>query len=120
MKHLQVEIYMNGKNRLGGGANLFQFSFLKAEKCSFVLMTSFFNPEATAIHNQVIGTFCRIASIRSARLTLFLSEFGIMPGTTLRVVAKMPGKGPVALEAGDFKFCIRYEDADCIAVESIV
>lgn len=120
MKHLQVRIYMNGMNLTGRRLNHQNLCLEMPEKCSFVPMSAFISSETQALSSKKSGTVCRIASIGSARLSLFLSEFGILPGSLLRIVSKMPGKGPVALESRDFRFCIRFEDADVIRVESIL
>jgi Fe2+ transport system protein FeoA len=119
MKHLQVQIYMNGLNLTGRRSNRRKLCLEMPEKCSFVPMSAFISSETESLSRKTAGSVCRIASIGSARLSLFLSEFGILPGSILHVVSKMPGKGPVALESGDFRFCIRFEDADIIRVESV-
>jgi len=62
------------------------------------------------------GMLCKVLSIGSARLSLLLSEFGVLNGSLIRVLSFAPWKGPIAIQAEDLQFCIRREDADLIQV----
>jgi ferrous iron transport protein A len=47
-----------------------------------------------------------------------LAEIGFLPGEAIRVLARVPGGGPIAVRIGSSTFALRPHEASCIRLES--
>lgn len=47
-----------------------------------------------------------------------LAEIGFLPGETIRVLARVPGGGPIAVRIGSSTFALRPHEAACVRLHS--
>jgi ferrous iron transport protein A len=47
-----------------------------------------------------------------------LAEIGFLPGEAIRVIARVPGGGPIAVRIGSSTFALRPHEASCIRIQS--
>ena len=65
-------------------------------------------PGASAIVAAV-----EVASMGSA-VARRLAEIGFLPGESIRVLARVPGGGPIAVRIGSSTFALRRHEASCV------
>ena len=63
------------------------------------------------------GKVYRICEIRPSALASLLGEMGIHTGQEIRVLARAPWSGPVAIQTRELRFSLRPEEAVGILLE---
>ncbi|NMM50640.1 FeoA family protein [Marinigracilibium pacificum] len=59
----------------------------------------------------------RILSFQDDRIASKLLSMGILPGSTIQVVRKLPGKGAIYLKANGFGVALRNQEAASVLLE---
>lgn len=54
--------------------------------------------------------------INDNELSLKLLEMGLLPGETVSLENIAPFGDPIAINVGEYKMCLRIEDADCVII----
>jgi ferrous iron transport protein A len=54
--------------------------------------------------------------INDNELSLKLLEMGLLPGETVALENIAPFGDPIAVRVGEYKMCLRLQDADCVMV----
>lgn len=57
-----------------------------------------------------------VESIEDTELSLKLLEMGLLPGETVALENIAPFGDPIAVRVGEYKMCLRLQDADCVMV----
>jgi ferrous iron transport protein A len=60
-----------------------------------------------------------VEHINDNELSLKLLEMGLLPGETVSLENIAPFGDPIAIKVGEYKMCLRLEDADCVSVKQI-
>ncbi|MCU0441957.1 MAG: ferrous iron transport protein A [Bacteroidia bacterium] len=60
-----------------------------------------------------------VESIADTELSLKLLEMGLLPGETVALENIAPFGDPIAVRVGEYKMCLRLQDADCVMVNVI-
>ena len=63
-----------------------------------------------------VGTIHSLNTVNES--TLRLSQMGLIPGSTVRMIKKNPFGGPLQLKLNDYYIAIRKEDAQMIHIEN--
>jgi len=72
-----------------------------------------------SLYDLNINDVAKIHSLNTVnQSTLRLSEMGLIPGSTVRMVRKNPFGGPLQLKLNDYYIAIRKEDALMIHIEN--
>jgi ferrous iron transport protein A len=64
----------------------------------------------------VFGQEAVVEYINDNELSLKLLEMGLLPGETVSLENIAPFGDPIAITVGEYKMCLRLEDADCVIV----
>ena len=71
-----------------------------------------------SLYDLNINDVAKIHSLNTVnQSTLRLSEMGLIPGSTVRMVRKNPFGGPLQLKLNDYYLAIRKEDAKMIYIQ---
>jgi len=63
------------------------------------------------------GQEALVENIADNELSLKLLEMGLLPGETVSLENVAPFGDPIAIRVGEYKMCIRLEDADSVTVK---
>lgn len=63
------------------------------------------------------GQEALVEHIVDNELSLKLLEMGLLPGETVALENIAPFGDPIAIRVGEYKMCLRLEDADHVAVK---
>ncbi|MES2558564.1 MAG: FeoA family protein [Bacteroidota bacterium] len=58
-----------------------------------------------------------VEQINDNELSLKLLEMGLLPGEIVALENIAPFGDPIAVRVGEYKMCLRLEDADCVMVK---
>ena len=65
------------------------------------------------------GTIASVdAQVAGMGIARRLAEIGFLPGEAIRVLARVPGGGPIAVRIGSSTFALRPYEASCIRIQS--
>jgi ferrous iron transport protein A len=66
-----------------------------------------------------LGETATIVSVNCETLSLKLFEMGVLPGETVSLENVAPFGDPIAVNVGEYKLCLRLEDASEIEIEKV-
>jgi ferrous iron transport protein A len=62
------------------------------------------------------GQEALVEKINDNELSLKLLEMGLLPGETVALENIAPFGDPIAIRVGEYKMCLRLEDAACVEI----
>lgn len=68
------------------------------------------------LSHLTFGQEAVVEHINDNELSLKLLEMGLLPGETVALENIAPFGDPIAIKVGEYKMCLRLEDADCVVV----
>lgn len=81
-------------------------------------LTGNFSEKKTMKLSQLtFGQEALVEHINDNELSLKLLEMGLLPGETVALENIAPFGDPIAIRVGEYKMCLRLEDADCVVVK---
>jgi ferrous iron transport protein A len=70
------------------------------------------------VSNLTPGMKATIKKVKSETLSLKLFEMGVLPGEQVSLAHVAPFGDPIAIHVGEYKLCLRLEDAAEIEIEA--
>jgi ferrous iron transport protein A len=73
-------------------------------------------PYNMKLSELLFGQEALVEKINDSELSLKLLEMGLLPGEVVALENIAPFGDPIAIRVGEYKMCLRLEDAACVDV----